>query len=229
VVEVSIIIPTYNEAQNIEELVKKIANLGLESEIIVVDDNSPDKTGKIAESLKKDYKNLKVIHRTKKGLASAVVEGFRASKGETLGVLDADFSHPLNVIPNMLEPIKTGKAELVIGSRYIKGGKIEGWNLVRKITSKGAILLSRPLTGIKDSVSGFFFLKKEVINEIDFNPKGYKIGLEVIVKGKYDRVVEIPYTFTNRKSGTSKLGIVEYFNYILHISKLYRYKIGRLI
>jgi dolichol-phosphate mannosyltransferase len=189
-VKVSIIIPTYNEALNIEKLVKGIANLDLDSEIIVVDDNSPDKTGKIAESLKKDYKNLKVIHRTKKGLASAVVEGFRASNGEIIGVLDADFSHPLNAIPVMIEPIQTGEAELVIGSRYVKGGNIKGWNIIRKITSKGAILLSRPLTGVKDSVSGFFFFKKEVIKNLNFNPRGYKIGLEIIVKGKYERVIE---------------------------------------
>jgi dolichol-phosphate mannosyltransferase len=225
VVEVSIIIPTYNEAQNIEKLVKKIATLGLDSEIIIVDDNSPDKTGKIAESLKKDYKNLEVLHRTERGLASAVVEGFKKSKGAIIGVLDADFSHPLNVIPVMLEAINSGKADLVVGSRYIEGGRIIGWSLFRKITSKGAILLSRPLTGIKDSVSGFFFFKKKIIKDLEFNPKGYKIGLEVIVKGKYEKVVEIPYTFTNRKSGKSKLGVGEYANYLLHLLKLYRYKI----
>ena len=228
--DVSIVIPTYNEAENIERLVEGISKLGLDAEIVIVDDSSPDGTGEIAEELKKRYKNLQVLHRkTEKGLASAVVKGFKAAHSSVIGVMDADFSHPPKVIPEFLEPLQSGKADLAIGSRYVTGGGIVGWNLLRKLTSRGAILLARPLTPIKDSVSGFFFLKREAIEGLNLNPKGYKIGLEVIVKGRYKKAVEIPYIFVNRKEGKSKLSLTEYMNYIVHLLKLYSYKLGEII
>lgn len=224
--ELSIIIPTYNEAENIENLLHAINSIVNTYEIIVVDDNSPDGTGKIAESLKVNYPNLIIIHRIdEKGLASAVVEGFKRAHGEIIGVMDADFSHPVEALPRMVEPILKGQTDLVIGSRYTAGGEILGWGLVRKLTSKGAILLARPLTPIKDCVSGLFFFKKTVIKDVDFNPQGYKIGLEVLVKGRFKSAVEIPYTFVNRKKGKSKLSLREYWDYLVHLSNLYRYKI----
>lgn len=154
---ISIIIPTYNEKGNIKKLILKINDIFKEDfEIIVVDDNSPDGTGKIVDKLKK-Y-NAKCIHRKSKlGLSSAVIEGFKAAKGDIIGVMDADFSHPPEKIPELIKPLKDNNAELTIGSRYIQGGKIKNWTAVRKIISKGAILLSLPLTRIKDPVSGFFF------------------------------------------------------------------------
>jgi dolichol-phosphate mannosyltransferase len=228
-VDVSIVIPTYNEADNVEKLVSGIASLGLDVEVIIVDDSSPDGTGKIAEALKKSYSNLLVLHRKKRGLASAVVEGFDVSKGGIIGVMDADFSHPPVMIPRLIEPIKSGEAELVVASRYMGGGRILGWNLLRKFTSRGAVLLSRPLTPIKDSVSGFFFMKRDVIKGVKLSPKGYKIGLEVIVKGRFKRAVEVPYTFTNRKTGKSKLNLGEYANYLVHLSRLYKYRVREII
>jgi dolichol-phosphate mannosyltransferase len=143
--------------------------------------------------------------------------------------MDADLSHPPTMITKLIEPLKNNTADVVVGSRYVKGGKIVGWNFIRKITSRGAILLARPLTPLKDPVSGFFFLKKKVINHLDLNPSGYKIGLEIIVKGKYTSVVEIPYTFTNRKVGKSKLSLKEYLNFLEHLFKLYIFKMKRTI
>jgi dolichol-phosphate mannosyltransferase len=226
--EVSIIIPTYNEADNLELILKKIAELRLDAEIIIVDDDSPDGTGDVAEELKRRYNNLHVIHRKERGLASAVVEGFKAGSSEIIGVIDADLSHPPETIPKLIDTIK-GESDLAIGSRYIDGGGIEGWNLIRKITSRGAVLLARPLTSVKDSVSGFFFLKRDVIKDVTLDPKGYKIGLEILVKGSYSKVVEIPYVFTNRKIGKSKLNLKEYINYIHHLISLYKYKIQRVV
>jgi dolichol-phosphate mannosyltransferase len=223
--EISIVIPTYNERNNIEKLIKEISKLGLDAEIIIVDDDSPDGTGEVAEGLKKIYPGTRVLHRKERGLASAVVRGFEVANGRIIGVMDADLSHPPEVIPKLLKPLNDEAAELAVGSRYTKRGKIVGWNILRKVTSRWAILLARPLTSIKDSVSGFFFFKREVLQGVTFNPKGYKIGLEIIVKGMYDRAVEVPYVFTNRKVGKSKLSLREYVDYLVHLLMLYSYRL----
>ena len=136
--KLSLVIPTYNEKENIQKLIKKIQEEFNENkingEIIIVDDNSPDGTGKILEDLKKTQKNLKVIHRSGKlGLSSAVLEGWKIADGEVLGVMDADLSHPPEKIKELFGAIENGEADFTIGSRYIKGGKIEGWNLKRKL------------------------------------------------------------------------------------------------
>jgi dolichol-phosphate mannosyltransferase len=223
--EISIIIPTYNESKNIEKIVRKLNQLGLDIEIIVVDDDSPDGTGKIAEQLKENYTNIKVLRRKERGLASAVVKGFGVAESELIGVMDADLSHPPEVIPNLLMYFKNKTTEVVVGSRYIKGGDIIGWNRFRKITSKGAILLARPLTPVKDSVSGFFFFKKELLTGVNLNPKGYKIGLEFLVKTRAKKIVEVPYVFVNRRCGKSKLSLRVYIDYLFHLIALYRFKL----
>ncbi|MFV2041072.1 MAG: polyprenol monophosphomannose synthase [Candidatus Hydrothermarchaeales archaeon] len=227
-IKISIVVPTYNEADNVEALISGVFGLGLDLELIIVDDASPDGTGKIADRLCGKYPNLRVIHRSERGLASAVVEGFKAAEGRILGVMDADFSHPLDAVPRVIAPIAEGSADVAIGSRYIPGGEIQGWNLVRKITSRGAVLLARPLTPVKDPVSGFIFLNRAVLDGATLSPAGYKIGLEILVKGRYRRAVEIPYTFKNRDTGKSKLNIREYWNYIIHLTRLYRYRLTRL-
>jgi dolichol-phosphate mannosyltransferase len=225
---ISIIIPTYNERENLERIIDRIFNVlcenELNGEVIVVDDSSPDGTGKLADQLKKQYM-LEVLHRKdKRGLSSAVLEGFKIADGDIIGVMDADHSHPPECIPKLVEPIKKGKADMAIGSRYISGGSIINWTTKRKIVSKCATLIARPLTNIKDPMSGFFFLKREVIEGIDFSAKGYKIGLEIIVKGNHKKVIEIPYTFRDREVGKSKLNPKEYLNYLSHALGLYTYK-----
>ncbi len=227
--EISIIIPTFNESLNLEALVKGISKIQPSLEIIIVDDSSTDGTGEIAEELKKEIKFLKVIHRKERGLASAVVEGFKSASEGIIGVMDADFSHPIDSIPALIQPILKNGADFVVGSRYVKEGGIVGWGPVRKLTSKGAIFLARPLTSVKDSVSGFFFLKKKVINGISLNPTGYKICLEILVKGRYDKVVEVPYVFVNRRTGKSKLGAGEYVDFMRHLLRLYIYKVKRVL
>src|SRR3989338_8361799 len=126
----SIIIPTYNEAENLEEFIRILEGslVALEYEIIIVDDNSPDGTGTLAELLNKRYNNISVIHRPKKiGFASAIIEGARVSRGDVIITLDADFQHPIEYLPIMVE--KINKFDIVIGSRYISGGRIEGLSL----------------------------------------------------------------------------------------------------
>lgn len=224
--KVSIVSPTYNEKENVEKLVQRLRALKIESEIIIVDDNSPDGTGDVADKLSRKYKNVRVIHRPgKNGLSSAVIEGFNIATGDILGVTDADLSHEIEKIPAMVKLIEAGKANLVIGSRYMPGGKILNWPLKRRVISKGAIMLSKPLTGVRDSVSGFFFLKKDIIKGVTLNARGYKIGLEVIVKSNHEgKIIEFPYTFSNRNEGKSKLNAKEFSLYLGVLLDLVKYR-----
>lgn len=222
------IVPTYNEKDNLQELSRRVfescSKAGLDAELVIVDDNSPDGTGAFAEELSKTLK-IKVVHRAGKlGLSSAVLEGFKAASGSILVVMDADLSHPPEKIPEMVSKIESGEGEIVVGSRYIRGGSVEDWPFRRRIISKGATMLARWLTKVKDPMSGFFALKKSVIDGVDLNPVGYKIGLEILVKGKYSKVVEVPIHFANRKAGTSKLGGTEVLKYLDHVSMLYEHK-----
>ena len=221
-------VPTYNEKDNLDELIRRIqsacSSAGMSAEIVIVDDNSPDGTGARADDISKT-ENLKVVHRSGKlGLSSAVMEGFRVASGSFLVVMDADLSHPPEKIPEMVSKLESGEAEIVVGSRYVKGGSVENWPFTRKIISKGATLLARWLTKVKDPMSGFFALKRSVIDGVALDPVGYKIGLEILVKGTYSKVVEVPIHFANRKAGKSKLGGGEYMRYIDHVILLYEYR-----
>ncbi len=229
----SLIIPTYNERENILNMIKNLRQIfrenSMDAEIIIVDDNSPDGTGKICAELSKKQKNIVVVRRAGKlGLSSAVIDGFKKARGDVIAVMDADFSHPVAVILKMFSEIKKG-ADLVIGSRYVKGGDTKNWPLKRKITSFGATMLALPFTRIKDPVSGLFMFRRSVIENVKLSPTGYKIGLEVIVKGKYKKAVEVPYVFVNRKAGKTKLNIKEYFNYLRQITSLIAYKTSKKI
>jgi len=228
---VSIVIPTYNENENIRELVQEIFRVldkgKMRGEIIVVDDNSPDGTWKTVKDMGKKF-NVKLIKRKGKlGLSSATVEGFRKAEGHILGVMDADFSHPPEKILDILKPINENLTDISVGSRYVKGGKTKGWPFRRKVISKIAGMLAKPITGMKDPMSGFFFFRREVIKDIALKPEGYKIGLEIFVKGRHSRITEIPFTFSERRHGKSKLNLNEDINYLKHLIKLYWYKVNR--
>ena len=220
-------IPTYNEKPNLRELVSRVDTAcrenGLEVEIVIVDDNSPDGTGQLAEELGKEF-SVKVVHREGKlGLSTAVLEGFEAATGDVLVVMDADLSHPPEKVPELAKKIVSGEAEMAVGSRYVEGGRVENWPIYRRLVSKGATLLARWLTKVKDPMSGFFAVKRSVIDGVELDPVGYKIGLEILVKGKYDKVVEVPITFADRKAGSSKLGASVYLKYIDHCTRLYEH------
>lgn len=203
---------------------ESLRSAGLEPEIVIVDDNSPDGTGARAEELAKSH-NMKVLHRSGKlGLSSAVLEGFAAASGNILVVMDADLSHPPEKIPEMVRQITEGKAEMVVGSRHVPGGSIENWPFYRKLVSKGATLLARPLTKVRDPMSGFVAVKRSVVDGVKLDPVGYKIGLEILVKGTYSNVVEVPIHFANRKAGQSKLGGAVMLRYLDHVTTLYEHK-----
>jgi dolichol-phosphate mannosyltransferase len=181
-VDVSIIIPTYNERENLKKLIPGIAeNLHeYNYEMIVVDDSSPDGTAATARELANDFP-VRVIERPKKlGLSSAVVKGFKESVGKCIGVVDADLQYP----PNILKiPCSLYKKDMIVGSRYIDGGGIKGRSSFKYIVSKGTIILSRPLQILK-SYERYFFLKRKTIDDISFDLKGYdEILLKILVKG----------------------------------------------
>lgn len=223
---ISIILPTYNEKENLEIVVKEIfSTVKNGTEVIIVDDNSPDGTGLIADKLANKY-NIKVIHRPGRlGLSPAVIEGLRLASGRIIGVMDSDLSHPPSLIPQMISLLNNDAADVVVGSRYSIGGSVETWSFFRKFVSKFATFLAKCLVDIKDPMSGYFFMKKSVIKNVRLNSKGYKILLEILVKGNYSRVVEMPYTFRGREVGRSKLNINEYAKYLKDWLKLVSYKL----
>lgn len=222
----SIIIPTYNEAENITELVERISYSlsNMRFEMIIVDDGSPDGTANIAEALNRKYGNIKVLKRPcKLGLASAVKDGLTKAESEIIAVIDADLQHPPELLPKMYEKIREGH-DLVIASRYVEGGMLGKWSLWRKLISKGATILVHLFFSktrrVKDPLSGYFMFKKKVIEGVRLDLTGFKILLEVLVKGKYDSAAEVPYTFMFRKKGKSKLSLKEMISYILLLLKM---------
>nr|WP_206204696.1 glycosyltransferase [Thermococcus sp. MAR1] len=235
-VKISVIVPTYNERENLEELFDRISGAleGYDYEIIIVDDDSPDKTWEFAQQLGKRYP-VKVIRRTdEKGLSSAVIRGFREASGDVFVVMDADLQHPPEVIPELLRAIENG-ADIAIASRYVPGGGVRNWYWYRKLISKGAIMIGRlalpKIRNVKDPVSGFFALRREVVEGVELNPVGFKILMEILIKGKYERVTEVPFTFGLRKAGESKLGTKTMLNYLRHVYRLMRWEgeLDRLI
>jgi dolichol-phosphate mannosyltransferase len=248
VVTFSVVIPTYNESENILRLITEIEkNLPRShfTEIIIVDDNSPDGTGKLVEnyieeqnaklengrdnssnSSSKNYR-VKVVHRrAKNGLIPAILDGVKQSCGMNVLIMDADFSHPPEVIPKMMRELALNPNSIIIGSRFIEGGKVVGWPQRRKLLSRGASALARlglNVKRVKDPMSGFFALPRELIQNISIDTKGYKILLEILVKNKEIPIREIPYTFTDRQSGKSKMNYNVIMNYAEAIWQLYRH------
>ncbi|MDQ6940345.1 MAG: polyprenol monophosphomannose synthase [Verrucomicrobiota bacterium] len=206
----AIIVPTLNEAENIQPLVRQIA-LALPEwpEIIFVDDGSKDGTQQVVRGLAREF-SLQLIERTQPtlGLAGAVIEGVRAARGEFIVVMDADLSHPPNELSNLVRPLLEDRADMVIGSRYVRGGTTPGWPLYRKIMSRLAAAAAYPLTGVHDSMCGFFAIRRERLLELAPHATGFKIAFETIVRGGRDlRVVEIPIAFRDRARGTSKMSL----------------------
>lgn len=238
----SIVIPTYNESDNIIRLITEIEKNIPKSdstEIVIVDDNSPDGTGKLVENYIKEQKlndtkenlpnsknhRVKLVHRSEKnGLIPAILDGVKQSSGVNIIIMDADFSHPPEIIPRMMNELKLNPDTIIVGSRYVEGGRVIGWPKKRKLLSRGASTLARfglNVKSVKDPMSGLFALPRTLIQNISIDTKGYKILLEILVKNKQVPIIEIPYTFTDRQSGKSKMSYNVIFNYAEAIWQLY--------
>ncbi len=223
----SILIPTYNEHDNITPLVERIAAAipGNDYEVVFVDDDSRDGTSELINSLSPKYPVRVVVRKDKKGLASAVVDGFGFASADTVVVMDADLQHPPEVIPGLIKSIRDG-ADIAVGSRYVPGGGTAGWSTTRKVISSGAIALAHLLLphsrGVKDPMSGFFAFKKSVISGVTLQPIGYKILLEMLVVGNSEKVSEVPFMFQTRQKGESKLSAKLEVEYLRHLLSLMR-------
>lgn len=222
----SVIIPTFNEKDNMPVIIPRIVEVldaaSIPHEILVMDDNSPDGTAGAVEKVRKEYPQARcIVRKTEKGLSPAVMQGYREAKGDIHLVMDADLSHPIEALPQMYNAIVKDGADVVVGSRHTKGGGIENWPFMRRFISWGASLMARPLTYCSDPMSGFFAIRPEVIEGAPLRAKGYKILLEVLVKGKYSKISEVPITFKNREIGESKLGSKVIGNYLQHLIQLY--------
>lgn len=231
--ELSIIVPTYREADNIEYLITSIAaalsGTRLGYEIIIVDDNSQDGSEQIVEELAAEGYPVRIITRVdERGLSSAVIRGFQEARGRVLLCMDADLSHPPEAIPRLLAALNEPQVTFALGSRYVPGASSdEDWGLYRWLNSKFATLLARPLTRVQDPMSGFFAIPREVFEQAaPLNPIGYKIGLELLVKCNCRQVREIPIHFADRRAGQSKLCFKEQLNYIRHIKRLLDFEYG---
>ena len=222
--KIAIIIPTLNERESLPLLfselrpnLKKIEADNYEVELIIVDDNSQDGTQQfIKEYSSRSQFKIKLIERKEKGLATAVIRGFNETNAEILCVMDADLSHPPSLLPKLVENSKS--FEVVLPCRNMPGGGAEEWPIHRKLTSRLATSLVK-LLGIKarDPMSGFFLIQRKVIDKVELSPIGYKILLEILVKGNYKNFIEIPYIFRNRAVGNSKMNWKIILGYLKHL------------
>ncbi|AIQ14740.1 glycosyltransferase [Paenibacillus durus] len=225
--DLSIIIPTFNEKDNVttisNRIIQAMEKTGSNYEILFVDD-SKDETPQILDELSKKFSQIKYIHRTNgRGLGTAVVEGFDKSRGTYIIVMDADLQHPPELLPLILQRLQEG-SDLIIPSRFVEGGSDGGLNAFRKLVSWTARMIGRVsikrMRNITDCTGGFFGLNRNVLINADLDPIGWKILMEVLVKGNYKTVHEIPYSFVSRDAGESKMSGKEQLNYLRHILKL---------
>ncbi len=231
---VSIIVPTFREALNIPELTRRIdaamRPTGYDFDLWLMDDPSGDGIERVVRDLGHSW--VKLATRTPpRGLGFAVLEGLRRAPGDILVVMDADLSHPPERIPDLVAAAQRPESHLVIGSRYTSGGTIAGdWSLLRHINSRAATLLARLFTRVRDPMSGFLAMRRDILDRAagTLDPIGYKIGLELIVKCRCRTVCEVPIHFSDRHLGKSKMGLREQLRYVVHVRRLARWKFGEL-
>lgn len=228
-VEVSVVIPTYNERKNIKRLLRKVSSAltgRFDYEIIVVDDNSPDGTADEVKKVARSTHARLLSRKTKAGIGSAYKKGAESSKGDIIITMDADLSHDPSVLPQMVEGILDGN-DLVIGSRYVRGGEIERWDSYRRLVSRTANTIAKALLGLRtnDLTTGYRAYTRKALDRIRFqelSSTGYSILMEAVFRAEkaHLRIKEVPITFYDRKGGSSKLGIAEQLKYILTVLRL---------
>ncbi len=228
--KLSVVIPTYKEVLNIPLITQKIGEVvgqHCSYEVIFVDDNSQDGSVEAVSVLQQQGYPVRIEVRTQeRGLSTAVIHGISTAQGEYIIVMDADLSHPAEAILPMLSKLESGVADFCVGSRYVKGGSFdEDWGIFRLLNSKIATWLALPLCSIKDPMSGFFGFQRSHFPKTHLlSPLGYKIGLEILVKGRFKNPQEVPIHFSDRQHGESKLDLKEQVRYLRHLRRLYTFK-----
>lgn len=229
-IALSLIIPTYREAKTVPLLIDRLTAdldrmLPKRYELIVVDDDSPDETWRIAQELTTRYPQLRVMRRTtERGLASAVIRGWQGARGAWLGVIDADLQHPPEVLLQLVAAVQDG-ADLAVASRHVEGGGVSEWSFTRRFLSRGAqvlglLILPAVVGRVSDPMSGYFVVRRSAIAGPVLNPKGYKILLEVLGRGHIKTVAEVGYVFQERAAGESKVTWRQYVDYLHHLVRL---------
>ncbi len=223
--KLSVVVPTFNEKGNVENLVEQIGNAlsGIDYEIVFIDDSTDD-TPDVLEKLSKENEHVRYEHRVgETGLATAVIRGFRIAEGDFLACMDADLQHPPAILRPMYAAVLSG-ADFCIPSRLIPGGDDGGLNLYRKFVSGTARWIGKIalpcLRHISDPTSGLFMFRRDCIRHADLRPVGWKIMIEVLAMSSYSKVVEIPYGFQNRNSGESKLSSKVTIEYLQQVAGL---------
>lgn len=232
--KLALVIPTFHEKENVLVLldcVKRVLDSAeIRHEILVIDDDSRDGIVEaVAAVYRSDPRVRVVVRQEERGLSGAILHGWERTDAEILGVMDADMQHPPDLLPELHRAILGGH-DLVIGSRYAAGGGLQGWNPVRKLLSAAAVRMTRPLQhkGIqaRDPMSGFFLVRRRCIDGIPFQKTGFKLLLEILVRGRVRSVQEIPFMFGHRHAGRSKAGIRVALDYFALLSRLYRERCG---
>lgn len=229
--KLGLVVPTLNEAGNIPVLIGRIhdtmSSTEVDYEIIVVDDDSHDGTADVvSEQAKKDSRVRLFVRKGARGLAGAVIYGWERSDADLLGVIDADLQHPPEVLPSLLAPVVDG-ADVAIASRYANGNGVGDWNKFRLFVSRAGTLATAPLQRkglrVRDPLSGFFVVRRESIDGLALQPEGFKILLEILVKGRIRKAVEVPFQFGSRHAGKSKADFKVALQYFSLLGKLSRY------
>jgi dolichol-phosphate mannosyltransferase len=227
----SLIVPTFNEAENILSFLTSVREvldraLGSNYEVIIVDDDSPDRTGEIAARVALGYPQLRIARRSgERGLARAVIRGWQLAGGEILGTINADLQHPPEVLGRMLDSMQG--ADVVVASRFAEGGGLGDWAMHRRINSHvahrlGRIILPQAFRRTSDPLSGCYIFRREGVAGVELHPLGFKTLMEILVRGSFQRVREVSYEMRSRRHGASKLRMRHWFDYLLHLLRLRR-------
>jgi dolichol-phosphate mannosyltransferase len=230
---VSVVLPTYNEAQSLPVVVPRIlatlASAGIAAEVIVVDDASPDGTAEVARALA-EHHAVRTLHRTaERGLATAVLAGFAMSRAQVCVVMDADGSHPVEALPGMVRMIVDDKCDVVVGSRHVTGGGSHNWPVFSQLKSKFAASLTFGITSMTDPTTGFMAIRRDLLEDLELDPVGWKIVLEIVVKAAPVRVAEVPIVFADRELGESKQSLGVFWQYVEHLGRLYGFRYPGLV
>jgi dolichol-phosphate mannosyltransferase len=230
----ALIIPTLREAENLPGLLRHLRTvldpLGIDYEILVVDDDSRDGTEEIISAIALDDPRVRLLVRKgERGLSGAILYGWRQTDAAILGVMDADLQHPPELLPGLIATILAGH-DIAIGSRYTAGGELGAWNPVRKLLSTAAVWATWPIQHAgrraQDPMTGFFMLRRECIDGLHFQPSGFKLLLEILVRGRIHSVKELPFAFGHRYRGASKANFKVGWDYALLLARLYAERFG---
>jgi dolichol-phosphate mannosyltransferase len=222
----TIVIPTYNERDRLGVLLERVFGAcdreRLAVEVVIVDDNSADGTGLVADEWARS-RRVRVIHRAGKlGLGSAVLEGFAIAQTEIVGVMDGDLSHPPELLPQLFRTMQEGNFDLTVASRYVSGGGTSNFPIGRWLLSRAGCWLARPLTPVRDAMSGFFLIRRTHLDGFRTSVQGFKIGLELFVRSHPRRLAEVGYVFVGRTVGESKMSVAEGTGFLRQLISLYR-------